>query len=161
MRRRLSSAQTFLMKYVVPTVWLLAFTMGTVSLFLTGGYSDPRGFPPPPEMKWLFLGVTVAGGFFLYWFGTRLKQVEIDEQWLYVSNFLREVRIPLLDVEEVSENRWINTRPITVEFRRDTGFGTRIIFMPKTRWWGFWRPHPAVGELESAMRRVRGLPPER
>ena len=161
MRRKLSSAQTFLVKIVLPTVWLLGFTMGTGSLFLTGGFTDPQGFPPPPEMKWLSLAATVLGGLFLYWFCMRLKRVEIDDHWLYISNFLREIRVSLLDIEEVSENRWINIRPITVEFRRDTEFGPRIIFMPKTRWWGFWRPHPAVGELESSMRRVRGLPPER
>jgi hypothetical protein len=158
MRRNLSSAQTFLMKFVLPTLWLAGFAAGTVLLFTTGGLSEPEGFPPPAEMRWLFLGGTVLGGLFLYWYCMRLKRVATDEQWLYVSNYLREIRVPLLDIEEVSENRWVNIRPITVEFRRETEFGSRITFMPKTRWWGFWRPHPTVDELESAMRRVRGLP---
>lgn len=161
MRRQLSSAQTFLTKFVFPTVWLAGFAAATVFLFKVRGFTDPDGFPGPPEMKWLFLGGTVFGGVFLYWFCMRLKRVEIDEQWLYVSNYLREVRVPLGDIEEVTENRWINIRPITVEFRRETDFGSDIIFMPKSPGWRFWRAHPVVGELEAATRRARGLPPQR
>jgi hypothetical protein len=159
MRRKLSSGQTFPAKFLFPSVWLLGFSVGTVLLF-AGDITDPQGFAPAPEMKWLFLGATLLGAAFLYWFCMRLKQVEIDEKFLYVSNFFREIQVPLRDIEDVAENRWVNTRPITVEFRRDTDFGTQIIFMPKTRWWGFWRPHPAVAEIEAAMRRARGLPPE-
>jgi hypothetical protein len=161
MRRTLSSAQTVLMKFIFPAVWLAGFAAATVLLLTTGGFTDPDGFPPPPEMKWLFLGATVLGGLFPWWCCMRLKRVEIDERWLYVSNYFKEIRVPLEHIEDVSENRWVNIRPITVEFRRETEFGSRIIFMPKTRWWAFWRAHPLVGELEAAARQVRGLPPER
>jgi hypothetical protein len=160
MRRNLSSAQTFLMKFVFPTVWLAGFVLGTVTLFTTGGFVDHEGLPPPPEMKWVFLGATVLGGLFLYWCCMRLKRVQIDEQWLYVSNYFREIRLPLRDIEDVAENRWINIHPITLSLRRETDFGSDITFMPKTRWWGFWQPHPVIGELENAIRRGRGLPPE-
>lgn len=160
MRRRLSSAQTFLMKFVFPPFWILLFAQASVLFFTSGAFAGSGESAPPPEMKWLMLAAIVAGALCIYWFCMRLKQVELDEQYLYVSNFVREIRIPLQDIEEVSENRWVNIRPITLEFRRDTDFGSRIIFMPKTRWWGFWRSHPAVGEIESAIRRARGLPAE-
>ena len=104
---------------------------------------------------------TVVGGLCWYWWGIRLKRVEVDDQWLYVSNYLRDIQVELRDIEEVSENRWVNIRPITVRFRRDTGFGPRIVFMPPARWWGFWQPHPVVRELEDAAQRARGLPPAR
>ena len=124
MRRKLSSGRTFLLKFVVPIVWVAGFAAGTALLFTAGGLTDRNGFPTPPEMKWIFLGVTVVGALVLYWFCTRLKQVEIDEQWLYVSNFAREIRIPLADIEEVTENRWVSSRPITVQFRRENEFGS-------------------------------------
>jgi hypothetical protein len=159
-RHQLSSARTFVTKFVLPTVWLAGFAVATILLFRIRAFVGPDGSPLPPEMKWLFLGGTLLGGWFLYWYGVRLKRVEIDEQWLYVSNFLREIRIPLVDIEEVTENRWVSMRPITVEFRRETEFGSSIIFMPTPRWWRFWQAHPVVGELEAASRRARGLPPE-
>lgn len=160
MRRTLSSARTFLMKFVFPTLWVAGFAAGTALLFTPHGFTNRDGSPTPPEMKWIFLGVTVIGALVLYWFGMRLKRVEMDEQWLYVSNFARETRIPLGDIEEVTEHRWLNNHPITLDFRRETEFGSQIIFMPRTRSWKFWRPHPVVAELEGASRRARGLPPE-
>jgi hypothetical protein len=160
MRRTLSSGRTFLLKFVFPTVWVAGFAAGTALLFTAGGFTDRNGFPTPPEMKWIFLGVTVAGALVLYWFCIRLKRVDVDEHWLYVSNFTREIRIPLADIEEVTENRWVSSRPVTVQFRRENEFGSEIIFMPRTRWWKFWRAHPVVGELEAASRQARGLPPE-
>jgi hypothetical protein len=160
MRRSLSSSQTFLIKFALGPVWLALFTAGTLLMF-SGRLTDTDGLMPAPEVRWLFLGATVAGGLFLYWFCMRLKRVDLDDETLYVSNFFREIRVPLRDIEDVSENRWINIRPITVEFRRDTDFGSAIIFMPRTRWWKFWRPHPVVGEIESAMRSARGLPLQR
>jgi hypothetical protein len=161
MRHTISSGQTFFMKFVFPAVWLTGFAAVTVALFTGGRITNPDGLPPPTEMKWLFFGATVIGGLFLFWCCMRLKRVELDDDSLHISNYLREVRVPLRDIEEITENRWINIRPVTLEFRRDTEFGPRITFMPKTRWWGFWRAHPVVGELEAAARRSRGLPPER
>lgn len=60
------------------------------------------------------------------------------------------------EIEEVSENRWVNIRPVTISFLRDTDFGSRVVFMPRARWWLFWRPHPVVRELEEAARRGLG-----
>jgi hypothetical protein len=45
MRRKFSSAQTFLRKFVFSTLWLSGFTAGTVLMFVTGGSADPDGFP--------------------------------------------------------------------------------------------------------------------
>ena len=160
MRQVLSSKQTFVMKYLFPGFWLAGFTAATISLFSDVSTGAPTQAPPPPEMKWLFLAVTVLGGAFLYWTCMRLKRVEMDHDVLYVSNYRREVRVPLRDIAEVSENRWINIRPVTIEFRRDTDFGHRVVFIPQQRLWAFWRPHPVVAELQGAVRRARGLPPE-
>lgn len=158
-RRTLSSAQTGLLKFLFPAIWLPGFAVATVFLFRPG-VIDSNGLPPPPEMKWFFLLVTVVGTFFIYWACMRLKRVAMDDRWLYVSNYVQEIQVPLEQIEDISENRWVNIRPITVEFRRPTDFGSRIVFMPKTRWWGFWSAHPVVAELESAIRQARGLPPQ-
>src|SRR4051794_4072417 len=116
MRRRLSSGQTFLMKVVLPSVWIAGFVTATVLLFTASSGTDPNGVPPSPQPKWFFLAATMVGGFCWYWWGMRLKRVDVDDQWLYVSNYLREIQVALRDVEEVSENRWVNVRPITVSF---------------------------------------------
>jgi hypothetical protein len=157
MRRTISSTQTFFLKVVLPVLWLGVFVGSTVLMF--AGFPGLRisaDSPQPAGAKWAMLIGSVVGSAAIYWFGVRLKRVELDRRALYVSNYLKEVAIPLRDVEEITENRWANTHPVTVRFRGDKGFGTRIVFMPKKRWFGFSAPHPIVAELETAVRRAQG-----
>jgi len=159
MRRTISSAQTFFLKVVFPVFWVGAF-VGTTVLMLAGfpGFRDSAGQPASAGTKWAMSLASVIGTAAIYWFCVRLKRVELDHNALYVSNFLKEVAVPLRDVEGISENRWVNTHPVTVRFRRDTGFGTSIVFMPTVRFFALGAPHPIVAELREAVRRARGAP---
>jgi len=75
--------------------------------------------------------------------------VWVDGAMLRVSNYMREERVPLASITAVTENRWVNIRPITVDFRIPTEFGRRIAFMPRVSWFLFWRPHPIAAELRA------------
>ena len=145
--RMLSSAQTFWMKFVFPTIWISMFGLGTVAMLL-GAFRGTDNTAPPEAMKWSFLAVWIVGTAFIYWGCARLKRVRIDESAIYVSNYLKEIRIPFDDIAHVTENRWINIHPVTVHFRSATAFGDRIVFMPKIRIFG-WRSHPVVGGLRA------------
>ncbi|MBI1748653.1 MAG: hypothetical protein HYR55_19010 [Acidobacteria bacterium] len=161
MRRTISSAQTYLMKVIFPVIWIGGFTIGTLLLFSQAqGFTDEAGNPPPPGVKWTFLFATLAGGALIYWSCIRLKRVALDDQVLYISNFRQEIVVPLRDIEEVTENRWINIHPVTVHFCRETDFGSSIVFMPKVRWFAFFSSHPIVAELRAASARARGVSPD-
>jgi len=127
-----------------------------VALFTSSAFTDNHGAPPPPWMKWMFLAVTLGGGGLIYWTCVRLKLVRMDARTLYVSNLLTEIRVPLSEVELVTENRWINIHPVTIHLRKDTEFGRAIVFMPKVRWFAFWSEHPVVDEILEAARAARG-----
>lgn len=143
--RMLSSAQTFWMKFVFPTIWISVFGFGTLAMFV-GGFRGPNSTPAPPDMKWEFLAAWVAGTTFIYWACARLKRVRIEGSTIYVSNYLKEIRIPFEAIADVTENRWINIHPVTIHLRSATEFGDRIVFMPKIRIFG-WSSHPVVAEL--------------
>jgi hypothetical protein len=143
--RTLSSAQTFFMKFVFPTIWISMFGLGTLALFF-GAFHGQGDTAPPAAMKWQFLAGWIAGSTFILWGCARLKKVRTDGTAIYVSNYLREVRIPFDAVRDVTENRWINIHPVTIHFRHSTPFGDRIVFMPRVRLFG-WRSHPVVSEL--------------
>jgi hypothetical protein len=119
--------------------------MGTVGLFL-GSFHGRADSTPPDWVKWQFLAVWVAGSAFILWGCVPLKRARLDDAAIYVSNYFKEVRIPLDAIREVTENRWINIHPVTIYFRYATPFGDRIIFMPTIRFFG-WRSHPVVREL--------------
>jgi hypothetical protein len=151
MQRTISSAQTFLMKVVFPVVWIGGFAIGTMAMFLGAeGMHDRARHPAPFEMKWVFLLATAAGSAFIYWCCIRLKRVSVDESSLVISNYLENVVVPLREIEEVTENRWINIHPVTLHFRHETAFGRSVVFMPTVRWFGFLSSHPVVEELRTA-----------
>ncbi len=152
--RTISSAQTFWMKFVFPTIWIAIFGLGTLAMFC-GALRGHEHTAAPPEMKWAFLAAWIVGTAFIYWTCARLKKVRLDESALYVSNYLEEVRIPFDAIADVTENRWINIHPITIHLRSATAFGDRIVFMPKLRVFG-WRSHPVVSELRK-LAQVQGL----
>jgi hypothetical protein len=135
----LSSRQTYVMKVIFPIVWIGGFGAGTAVMWAGNG--------APDQMKWTFLAALIAGSLSTWWICVPLKKVSVDGGMLYVSNYLKEIALPLDIIERVSENRWINIRPVTLYFRRSTDFGNKIVFMPKTRIMWPWSSHPVVDEI--------------
>jgi hypothetical protein len=134
--RTLSSTWTFWAKFLFPAIWILAF--GCVTFFWSGG---------PQQTKFVFLIVWIAGTTSILWAYAGLKRVRMDERQLYVSNYFRGIDVPFSAITNVKQNRWINSRPITIYFRDATQFGDRVTFMPKQRI-QFWRIDPVVNELK-------------
>jgi len=154
-RRRLSSRQTFFVKYVWIGMLHVGFATLTVlalleSLPFDGETAEDGFFKVAVPFVWL---VMVGGQ---HWTVGRLKQVEIDDERLYVSNYLVEDAIGLAEIEKVIQRRGPNVEPVYVTFSRETDFGTRILFAPPGLFnWRFWRVHPVVDELRSAAQRAR------
>lgn len=142
MKRRLSSLQTFVTKIVFPAFWITGWTVATVTMFFT----NFEGADKSP--KWFFLFALVVGVLMIYWTCIRLKRVSVDDDYLYVSNYLKEISIPLSDIADVTENVWINTHPITIHLLSPSAFGDKIVFMPTIRFFTFFSSHPVVEELK-------------
>ena len=148
------------MKFVVPVVWIGGFGFGTALLFRAGARFGDRP-PPPEEMKWLFLAGLLVGSIVMYWWCMRLMRVVMTDRELRISNYRREIVVPLSDVDEVTENRWVNIHPVTVQFVRRTDFGHRIVFMPKARPFALFSSHPIVAELRAAVETAKRGPSAR
>lgn len=144
MRRRLSSLQTIFIKIIFPTLWTLFFVVPTLSMLFRRGEGS--------QSKWFLLLVWIAGSVFVWWGSVRLKVVSVDENFLYASNYLKEIAIPLSDIYKVTENVWLNTHPVTIHLKSPSEFGDKIVFMPTTRF-SVFSSHPVVKEL----RQLAGL----
>jgi hypothetical protein len=116
-------------------------------MFLGG--SEGKDAPP----KFVFLLFWIVGIAFIYWSCIRLKDVSVDDNFLYVSNYMKEISIPLSDIHDVTENIWVNIHPVTIHLKSPSEFGDKIIFMPKVRYFSFFSSHPVVGELKELARK--------
>jgi hypothetical protein len=131
--RVISSAQTFITKFILPFVIVAVLAYG---ISLAGSRVLPILAP---------LGALVIAS--IYWYYVRLKKVAVDSAGLVISNYVREVRVPWRDIIKVAGSRWEKTHHVTVTFDRDIGFGTSIIFMPKFRFLWPGQEHPIAQEL--------------
>ena len=79
----------------------------------------------------------------------RIKKVEIDQSYLYLSDFRRSIQVPWSSVAGIVETKWLNFRPIWVRFNEPTQFGKEIVFIPYYERLGFGRSHPVAEELRT------------
>jgi hypothetical protein len=139
------------MKIVFPAFWISLWGVGTLMMFL--GRLEGTG----ETLKWVFLFVWMVGSAFIYWSCVGFKKVNIDGDFLYVSNYIKKISIPLSEIQDVTEIVWLNIHPVTIHLKSPTEFGDKIVFMPRVRVFAFFSSHPVVAELkELAVRNPAG-----
>ena len=94
----------------------------------------------------LFIIVWLTGASLACWHAWTLKHVSVDEDSLYVTNYWKEVVVPLSDVGRVTYFGFSNIRIATIHLRRRSEFGAKIRFSPPYRFFGGGEP-PEVKEL--------------
>lgn len=146
MPRTISSRQTIFVKFVFPVAWLgVSVSFAFVLWFKR---AEAPGFKKPFLLESLVVGV------FVFWFARRLKKVRVDEEFLYVSNWRSEVRVPLRDVSDCLWRNWWRPAWVVVRLRAQTRFGKHIVFIPKSQW-RHLGIHPVVGELRFLVDQAR------
>jgi hypothetical protein len=149
--RVISSGQTFMVKLLGPVIFGIG-ALFFAGMFYLGLFPDLyramfHGGLPPALIN-LFWGMWCLGALFSLWWGYRLKRVAVDGESIYISDYVTQDKLPLSDILEVTENRWIDLHPITIEFASRTRWGHFIKFMPKVRVFvPKWFSHPIVAEL--------------
>ena len=147
MIRQLSGAHTWVVKFVLPAFWLAA---GVVPLALPYFGVTPTVAPQHTE-RLLSTLLWIAMGSLLLWQAVLLKSVSVDRTDLLVSNFRREIRIPLRQIDEVAESALL-AGVAEIRFRADTPFGDRVRFLPVRARSFPWGTSPTVAELRELAR---------
>jgi hypothetical protein len=151
MRADISSRTTFVYKFIFPAIWIPLF--GFVAyLALNAGRSGAGDKTVGIIMATTWLVVSA----FLLRLVLPLMRVQLRDGRIYASNYRREIEIVPGEIERVTQNVWMNVRPITLHLRHETSFGRRIRFLPPSRViFTFWKEDPIVDQL----RRFAGLLP--
>lgn len=134
--QRVSSNLTLIYKFFFPVLYASLF--GAVALaLLVYGYNPLLrfGFPLLYLLTLVLLYVTVF----------QLKRVEMDESFVYVTNYFRHFRYPYHNVEKIQERNFILFRLVTIHFRKPGFFGKKVNFLPSSRSYDeFWETHPLL-----------------
>ena len=137
MAKRISSSMTVYHKLFFPTLWLCLFGFGTATMFVQDG-----------PTKWMFFILLIFGSLLISGFCLPLKYVSIEGSDLLISGFQQTIRVPASNILDITENFVLNTHPVWIHFRTPTEFGSKIMFMPKTRMFALFSSHPVVAELK-------------
>ena len=152
MSRKLSSAMTFFTKFVFSGVFLCAalglFILLWVMPLLAGW-----------NFIWQAALFSLAWGGMAIWCCVRasipLKVVRVEGRFLRVSNFSKEIVVPLSSVERVEQVQEFRFKLIVLSLKSQTEFGRQIKFMPHTEF-NLWREHSVVGELRRLIESQEG-----
>jgi hypothetical protein len=151
--RTISSASTWWIKYFNP----FAFALVMVGQGLWFGLIRRPPVLSTDSGAWqllvLFCIVAAFLTFLVAWQGLQLKRVRMDDEALHISNYFREIHVPLSNMEHVSE--FLGQRQgnrVTITLRDDTPFGRKIVFVPPFSWSRRGKVDPVVGELRALIR---------
>jgi hypothetical protein len=86
------------------------------------------------SLLWPVAPLVITVPIFYVWEFIQFKKINVDDKFLYVSNYLKEIRIPFENIDEVVEQSWNGvTYPIEISLNNPSEFGRTIRFMPKVR----------------------------
>ena len=144
MRTNVSSRATWFLKFAFPVIWTAIIALGAIPML--GDSARVHGAKLPAALT--LAAVWLIGAALLFVFSGSLMRVRYRDGHLYASNFRREIEILPGDIAAITQNVWVNVRPVTIQLRTPTELGRRIRFIPPARViFRFWAEDPIVSEL--------------
>jgi hypothetical protein len=125
--QRISSNTTLFLKVFLPTFWIVFFGVFTLAIWLL----DTPYFGSIPA-RWMRLGLTtffLGGIAILYFTLIQLKRVELDELYVYASNYFKTYRYPYHNIEKITErDLWI-FHLVHIHLKTPGKFGKKLTFL--------------------------------
>lgn len=141
--QRVSSSATLFLKFFIPTFWIVFFGAFTVALFISPNLH--AGTIPMQYVKAGIILFFLLGTATLYWALMRLKRVEMDEDFVYVTNYFKTFRYPYHNVEKMEESDYLFFRSMHIHLKEAGHFGKKITFVVSQKLMDdFLKQHPQV-----------------
>ena len=144
--QQISSSWTVILKYFLPAVWITFFATFTMGAFFS---EEPQlGGIPIMQFRIGALAFLCVGIAFLYWAVMGLKRVELDDKFVYVTNYRKNYRYPYHNIEKIEEKDWGIFKTIHIHLKVAGHFGKKITFIAsKSKMHKFFKAHPQLTEL--------------
>jgi hypothetical protein len=127
---RLSSNWTLFLKIFLPVFWL-SFLGG----FLAAAFvSNSIEFPHITSMKFRIeiLLIFVSGIIFFIFTFFRLKRIDAENEFIYVTNYFKTYRYHIENIAEIKVYNHIILKAAHLKFTSKSSFGKKIIFLPNS-----------------------------
>jgi hypothetical protein len=129
--RQLSSNWTMAFSIFFPTLWIAFFGTFLIAILLTD--KAEVGAWSIGSLR-VGLAIFIATFIFIFWKTLfRLKRVDADNEFVYVTNFFKAVRYPHAEIEKIEVDKGLIFTFGTVVLRGKGRFGQRILFLCSRR----------------------------
>ncbi|MBX2817310.1 MAG: hypothetical protein KTR24_14980 [Saprospiraceae bacterium] len=125
--RRISSSATLGLKLFLPTFWIVFFGAMTIALLFAGSSRAP--ILGSLTFKLGVLGFFLLGVLLLYFTVIQLKRVELDHEYVYVTNFFKSYRYPLHQIERLVDGDYTLFHLGHFYLKTPGSFGKKITFL--------------------------------
>ncbi len=140
---RVSSQLTIVLRIALPTIWFTTLLSLTILL----GWAvrgKAQVFTNP--FVWLgllfVLGTGIAFIYFILW---RVYRVDMDERFVYISNYFKTFKYPFTHVDNIKDSDFLPGRIFKITLKSKGSFGKEIYFLASQKLWkDFVTEHPGL-----------------
>ncbi len=145
---RVSTNMTLVYKVFIPTFWIVFFGSFVIVSFV---YKDHyQGSIPGEYLRTGAILFFLTGFAFLWLTLLRLKRVEMDKDFIYVTNYFKHYKYPWSNIEKITEHKFFHTNIVTIKFKVPGTFGKQITFVASNKLFRLFRAdHPEIEVLFS------------
>jgi hypothetical protein len=127
MNRQLSSSWTLAFRIFLPTFWIAFF--GTFFFAVLFTDKNQIGQISMNGLRWGLLAFILVFMFIFWKTVLRLKRIDADSEYVYVTNFFKNIRYPHADVQKIELSKGIIFNYGTLVLKGSGKFGSRILFL--------------------------------
>ncbi len=143
-----SSEKTVFYKIFLPVIWIVFFGTLFVYILLSDEVAErlaAGGGVYRLRISFLFFYFTGIAMFLVFFMN--LKRVEMDADFVYVTNYFKIYKYPYHNVEKIQRGRFLFFRPTAVYFKKSGSFGKKVRFLASRQFDEFVEKHSEVKAL--------------
>lgn len=125
---RLSSNWTLFLKIFLPVFWISFFGGFLIAVYTTNSIQAPQ-FSSGKFRSGAVIFVLSGMIFFLFTF-FRIKRIDADDKFIYISNYFRTYRYTFDAIEKITVYDHLILKAAHLKFKGKTSLGRKIVFLP-------------------------------
>jgi hypothetical protein len=143
---RVSTNLTLFYKIFIPVFWIVFMGAFTLAIWLTP--ASYIGAMTALNFRLAMVFIFLSGVALLYFTLLRLKRVEINQEFVYVTNYFKNVRYPYHNIEGIAVSRFLILTFVRIRLKTPGSFGKNIFFIASTeRLKAVIREFPGLSDL--------------
>lgn len=143
---QISSSWSLFWKIFLPVFTLVFFGLGTAVFWFGDLESYNQGEIVRDRI--IFTGLFLILGIGFFFTLMKLKRIDMDDQYIYVSNYLKTARYSFDQIDKISEKEFLHRKIISVILTGKGVFGKKIVFVPdRVRYERFFKRHEILSTL--------------